>query len=202
MRRLPFNNQIVLCSISGSKLKSRFINNSSSDYHIALSEYGSSLSISNSKTYYVVVDMYTALYSYNGLTVVSRFDDVTYARDLLADHIRGGGLDASGESYTITPISEILSIGSGLGANQGTSEVYYTKGTVTSIVNATYGNLYIEDENGNSLYIYGISDESGNSYKNMSPKPKVGDTITVRSTIYKYGTSTIEFMNAVLIEIE
>lgn len=86
----PFDNQLVLCKISGSKLKSRFINNSSDDYHCELSSYGSSITISNNSTYYVVVDTYTALYSYNGLTIVEYLDDTTFARDLLAQAIVEG----------------------------------------------------------------------------------------------------------------
>ena len=91
---LPFDNRIVLCSVSGSKLKSKFINSRSEDYHVALSEYGSKLSIDNNKTYYVVVDTYTALYAPNGLTIVEFFDDDTFARDLFAEAIGEGRLDA------------------------------------------------------------------------------------------------------------
>ena len=40
---LPFDNRIVLCRVSGSKLKSQFINTSNSSYHISYSEYGNSV---------------------------------------------------------------------------------------------------------------------------------------------------------------
>lgn len=87
---LPFDNQLVLCKISGSKLKSRFINNSG--YHSTYSTYGNSIkkNISNSATYYVVVDMYTAVYASNGLTIVDYYDEGVYARDLLAEEIKSG----------------------------------------------------------------------------------------------------------------
>lgn len=87
---MPFDNRLVLCKISGSKLSSRFINTKSSDYHNAYSEYGSSVknSISNNATYYVVVDTYTMLYTSNGLTPVEFYDDGIYARDLLADAVK------------------------------------------------------------------------------------------------------------------
>ena len=89
---LPFDNQLVLCKISGSKLKSKFINNSS--YHNTYSSYGNSIKnrISNSGTYYIVVDMYTAVYAPNGLTIVDYYDEGVYARDLLAEEIRSGRL--------------------------------------------------------------------------------------------------------------
>ena len=89
---LPFDNQLVLCSIKGSDLRSRFINTTNSDYHNSYSTYGNSVknSISNNATYYVVVDMYTAVYSPNRLTIVEYYDEGVYARDLLADEIRSG----------------------------------------------------------------------------------------------------------------
>ena len=87
---LPFDNQLVLCKISGSKLSSRFINTDNSDYHNAYSDYGNSVkgSIKSNETYYVVVDTYTMLYAYNGLTPVEYYDDGVYARDLFADAIK------------------------------------------------------------------------------------------------------------------
>lgn len=87
----PFDNQLVLCTIKGSYLKSRFINNSSDDYHIALNGISAN-SISNNATYYVVVDTYTALYAYNNLTIVEYYDDTTFARDLLAEALVKGEL--------------------------------------------------------------------------------------------------------------
>lgn len=87
---LPFDNQLVLCKISGSKLKSKFINNSG--YYNTYSSYGNSIKnrISNSGTYYIVVDMYTAVYAPNGLTIVDYYDEGVYARDLLAQEIKSG----------------------------------------------------------------------------------------------------------------
>ena len=92
---LPFDNKIVLCSISGRNLKKRFIETTNTDYHNAYGEYGESVinSISDNETYYIVVDTYTALYAPNALTIVDYYDDVTYARDLLAKAIKEGRLD-------------------------------------------------------------------------------------------------------------
>lgn len=89
MSLLPFDNRLVLCSISGQNLLNRFINNSSSDYYIAYSEYGSSISgnISPNKTYYVIVDSYSAYYAPNKLTVVDFYDEDVYARDLFAAYL-------------------------------------------------------------------------------------------------------------------
>ena len=90
----PFDNQFVLCSIKGSYLKSRFINNS--NYNVYLSPYGQQIknSISDSATYYIVVDSYNSSYDYNKLTEVARFDAYYFARDLFADYIRAGGMES------------------------------------------------------------------------------------------------------------
>ena len=200
----PFNNQLVLCSISGNKLRSKFIETTNSDYHIALSSYGSSLNISNNGRYYVIVDMYTAVYSSNGLTIVDYYDDGVYARDLLADAIVEGRLQSGGifdDNYTLTSIPDALSIGKRLSSGSGTTEYYYVKGTVSLVENTTYGNLYIVDEKGNEIYIYGLYDAYGNRYDAMTYKPQVGDSIVVYSIIYKYGT-TVELKNANIVEIE
>ena len=84
-----FNNDIVLCSISGRDLLNKFINSTNSDYYVSAGVNASS--IDQSKTYYIVVDTYTSSYRYNNLTEVARVSG-TYARDLLAEYIKAGGL--------------------------------------------------------------------------------------------------------------
>lgn len=88
----PFDNDIVLCSVSGYKLKKQFVYTENSDYHNVYSEYGEDVkeNISDYETYYIVVDTYTALYAPNGLTIIDYLDGGTYARDLLAEAIRNG----------------------------------------------------------------------------------------------------------------
>ena len=203
---LPFDNRIVLCSVLGSNLKNKFIYTSNSDYHIALSDYGSSIlnNISNSETYYIIVDTYTALYAPNRLTVVDTYDQTTFARDLLAEAIKNGAFEIKTDNYTLTPIADVLENGETLGSNKSSQELYYVKGTVKSNPNSTYGNLYIVDENGDEIYVYGLYDTAGKRYDAMSVKPQAGDTIIVYSNVYKYvygSTETIELKNATLIEI-
>ncbi len=88
---LPFDNQLMLCSIKGRYLSSRFFKNS--DYFIYYGDYGTSVkeNIDSTKTYYVVVDSYTAQFGPNQLTVVEEYDPDVFARDLLAEYIAGGG---------------------------------------------------------------------------------------------------------------
>ena len=89
---LPFDNTIVLCSISGSDLKRRFTETTNNDYYISYSDYGESFvdSINSNKTYYIVTDSYCSSYSANKLTVIKTHKDGVYARDLLAEYIESG----------------------------------------------------------------------------------------------------------------
>lgn len=203
---LPFDNRLVLCSVKGSKLKSQFLETTNSDYHITCSDYGNSIrnNISSSATYYVVVDTYTAFYSYNGLTIVDWYDDGVYARDLLAEEIKSGRFYESHDSYTLTSISDVLMIGAELAAGEQTTDCYYVKGTIVSAPDQTYGNLYLEDKYGNQIYVYGLYDQSGNRYNAMSTKPVEGDTVVVYAQILNYqgnGYTKLELLDATLIEI-
>ena len=210
---LPFDNQIVLCSIKGKYLSSKFINTTNSDYHNAYSTYGNSIknSVSSNTTYYVIVDTYTAFYAPNNLTIIDYYDAGVFARDLLAEEIKNGRFDTSGgsgsgsgstDSYTLTSIPEIIAIGKNLSSGDQTSENYYVKGTIKSIDNTTYGNMYIKDENDNELLIYGLYDQSNNRYDSMSSKPQVGDTIIVCGPILYYNGKTVEIKNGTLISVE
>lgn len=89
---LPFDNQIVLCSIKGSDLLKKFINTSNSNYFIAFSDYGNSIknSIDPNGTYYIITDTYCSSYAPNRLTVIDTYDQTTFARDLIADYIKDG----------------------------------------------------------------------------------------------------------------
>ena len=62
-------------------------------YYIKTTAYGDSIrsSIDPDGTYYVVTDGYSAYYPYNHMTVIDIYDENTFARDLVADHIAGGG---------------------------------------------------------------------------------------------------------------
>ncbi len=98
-----------------------------------------------------------------------------------------------------TPITEAVAIGDKLAHNTSTEEKYLIKGTVTEVKNTTYGNLYIVDEAGNSIYVYGMYDEAGNRYDAMTDKPEAGDTVTVLSIISNYNGAQLK--NAVLKEL-
>ena len=202
---LTFDNQIELCSVKGSVLKSRFINNSK--YHVYCNSVLTA-NIDDNKDYYIVLDTWSSRYDKNQTTVIARYDETTFARNLLADYIRKGGWTTQTEQdsvITLTSIPEIISKGNALADNGETSEYYYVKGRIISFDNTEYGNCTIVDENGNELYVYGINDNSGNRYDAMTNPPQVGDTVILKSVIKRYvayGSSKVEFFHAVLISIE
>ena len=92
---LPFDNRIVLCSIQGRDLISRFLENDHEAYHIQTTPYGERVrgDIDPDGTYYLVTDSYSADYTYNRLMVIDTYDANIFARDLLAAEFAAGKLD-------------------------------------------------------------------------------------------------------------
>ncbi len=103
----------------------------------------------------------------------------------------------------ITSTSTATIIGLGLEDNTSTTDMCFFVGTITSITNTTYGNMYVTDSNGDSIYIYGLNDLNGTRYGSMTNPPQVGDTIFIKSVIMKYVQAsaiiTIEFKDATLL---
>ena len=199
MSVLPFDNAIYLCRISGAKLKSQFINSTNGNYFIAFSEYGASIadSIVDTKVYYIITDKYSVDYKKNGLTAIECLGENIFARDLVADHVREGGLDNLAEQITI---AQALAMGAPIPHGQSTREKYYVEGVITEIVQTQYGNCYLRDDKGDRIYVYGLYDGTGNRYDAMAEPPKVGDRIRVLSVIAKYNQE-IELKNAVVVAV-
>ena len=85
------------------------------------------------------------------------------------------------EKYTATPevsVAEFLT-------KEDATDVYYKlTGTITNIAHPTYGNLTLQDANGDDVYVYGILPgygATGDAKKGMVEEKglKVGDTITI-----------------------
>ena len=87
----PFDNELVLCAIRGEDLKERFLETDNLDYFICCDE-NLTANIRDEEIYYVVVDSYSSTYPKNKLIEVERFGQSHFARDMLADYIRNGGL--------------------------------------------------------------------------------------------------------------
>lgn len=87
-----------------------------------------------------------------------------------------------------------------------TTEMYYATGTITGFYTngTTYGNVYIKDENGDSILVYGLylmneDGSQGNRYDKMETKPIIGDTIKILAVVGNY-KGTAQFKDAFLIE--
>ncbi len=106
-------------------------------------------------------------------------------------------LNTAGIKFTDIPT--LNTIGAGQATNDLTTTKYYTKGKITSIANTTYGNMYIQDDEGNELYIYGLYID-GKKYGDATTKPVVGDTIVINGAMTSYN-SKAQMKNADLIEV-
>ena len=84
---LPFDNPLYLCSIKGSDLIS-FMNKSSYYTYSTIT----TSQINKNSTYYIIADSWTALYAPAKCTPIELYDETTFARDLIAQYIRNGGL--------------------------------------------------------------------------------------------------------------
>lgn len=88
---------------------------------------------------------------------------------------------------TSTSIKDANDVANGTGDNNYTSNKYLVTGVIESIVSDKYGNVYIQDSEGNKLYVYGLYDATGVSrYDVLEYKPQVGDTITVLGVLGNY----------------
>ena len=84
-------------------------------------------------------------------------------------------------------IEEALALGASKEHNTYTEGKYYVTGTISEIASTKYGNMYITDAEGNSLYLYGLYSADGSiRYDAMETQPQVGDTITVYGIIGQY----------------
>ena len=106
-------------------------------------------------------------------------------------------LPADGTALTI---KEALTIAE-LAGTSYTTQKYYITGIIKNVYNTQYGNMYIVDEAGNELCIYGLYSADGKTrYDAMSYKPMAGDEVTVYTVLGTYGT-TCQGKNAWLDEV-
>lgn len=81
-------------------------------------------------------------------------------------------------------VKQAIALGQLFEHNKFSEGKYYVTGTIQSVYNDQYGNMYIEDAEGNKLTVYGTYSADGNTgYKDLETKPVAGDTITVYGII-------------------
>ena len=100
---------------------------------------------------------------------------------------------------TVTSVADAIALGAAKDHNTFTEETYVITGVVESIANTTYGNLYIQDADGNKIYVYGLYDQSGTRFDKMANQPKVGDTITVVSVVGNFNGAQLKNATVVCI---
>ena len=93
-----------------------------------------------------------------------------------------------------TPLSTCADVNNGVDG-----KVYRVKGTVTSIVNTTYGNWYLQDDTG-SVYVYGTL-YNGATQQFTKLGLEVGDIVTVEGPRKDYN-GTIELVDVTVLSIE
>ena len=92
-------------------------------------------------------------------------------------------------------------------ASEAAATENYVVGKIVSIENATYGNMYIVDKDGNnSTLLYGSYDKTGQiKYGDLTVKPVVGDVIIVKAKTFVYtpksGDPYNEIKNGSLLQI-
>ena len=103
------------------------------------------------------------------------------------------GSKESEQKDTLT-IEEAIALGQTMEHNTYTEGKYYVTGVVESVYNTQYGNMYIVDEDGNRLTIYGTYSADGSlRYDAMEVAPQKGDTVTIYGVVGQYsGTSQIK----------
>lgn len=198
----PFDNGLYLCSITGSDLKANFLYTDNQNYFICMSDYGASVSISDSLTYYIITDAYSAFYKPNHLTIVEALSEEVFARDLIAQYIKEGGFDADApeegggagegsggeevlDELKVTEIADVLQDMNAAGVNVEVGP-YYVLGRIVDDPQETYGNCTIRDLHGNEIYIYGLRGANDERYDALAYQPKKGDTVLVLGNALLY----------------
>ena len=106
----------------------------------------------------------------------------------------------AGPGAVEAPLSTIAQVAAG---NDG--ETFRIRGTVTSVVNTNYGNLYVSDDTG-TIYIYGLFNAKGQYPKDAGGWAtfglEVGDVVTVQGPRTLYNGTTLELVDATLISVE
>ena len=105
------------------------------------------------------------------------------------------------EADSVLTIPQANALGMAHAEKTYTTGKYYVTGVIVSIENTTYGNIYIEDAEGNRFYLYGLY-VNGTRYDAMEDQPHIGQTITVYGIIGTYTGTDPQMKNAELIPCE
>lgn len=91
------------------------------------------------------------------------------------------------EAGSTLTIEEAIALGESMEHDTYTDVKYYVTGVIESVYNAQYGNMYLVDDDGNRLTIYGTYSADGElRYDAMEVKPDKGDTVTIYGAVGNY----------------
>jgi len=122
--------------------------------------------------------------------------------DSAAHTIANGACSVCAYAPLTATLPEAADIGMEQGHNTYTTDTYILTGTITEIYNETYGNLYIADEAGNILTIYGTYSADGSTrFDKMESKPAVGDVVVLLGVLGQYN-GTAQAKNAWILSWE
>ncbi|MBQ9785410.1 MAG: hypothetical protein IJW29_07905, partial [Clostridia bacterium] len=123
-----------------------------------------------------------AIKNYNGKVEIEYPTLDSYTAGDGSGDVGGDDNDDTPAAPVETTIADILAMTQ---ENAPAGDLLVT-GTIVTIDNPTWGNMYIADADGNQLLIYGLYDATGAKYGEMATKPAVGDTITVVAPVSYY----------------
>ena len=211
---LPFDNEIVLCSVKGSDFRGTQFVTGSSNYFVDWTSYGNGVrdNIDDNATYYLVTDTYNSDYSYNHLTVIDTLEfGGMYARDLLAQYIKDGNWDnrvpietihagTVDDPKTIAEALEIAAQYSGSSASNAGAPYFYFKGYVNTTPNrigssGDLGNVKVNDGLGTTeILIYWLAKtENRNPNWTSIDDLCIGDELVFYGAPFSYNGTTKEF---------
>ena len=129
---------------------------------------------------YYISDYTGQLYVYKASGTVALNDVVT----IVGKHAEYKGTPQVGNGYLekLCASAEAISLADFNAAADDNNKLYVLTGKITEIANNTYGNLYIEDESGEKVYLYGVYGDWPNVNKKNFITDNgiaVGDEITV-----------------------
>ena len=108
-------------------------------------------------------------------------------------------LPAPDATNTLT-VKEAIELGAAQDTGAYTADKYYVTGKITAVSNTQYGNIYIADEDGNEILVYGTYGADGKDrYDALASKPDEGDTVTVYGVVGNF-KGTPQLKNAWIIE--
>lgn len=127
---------------------------------------------------------------------------ITFSADAAEGRSASVNIDCNGETQIVNVIQGLVTISPATCAEVlagPDSKTYQVTGTVTSIVNTTYGNWYLNDGTG-EVYIYGTLDSKGGTKNFSSWGLEVGDQITVQGPKTTYN-GTVELVDVTVVKI-